>query len=103
VHEKKSIQKIKDLFNSEEKYKMYERLYSKETSSSQRKKRAFEEDSAKKSGSAAKNNQAFKQKVEGKPSNSNLLDESKTTHKTIDPCLFLYHKGVQLREEKKKI
>ena len=34
VQEKKSLQKIKDLFNSEEKYQLYERLHSKETLSS---------------------------------------------------------------------
>lgn len=42
VQEKRGIQKIKDLFNSEEKYQLYERLHSKETLSSQRKKKAFE-------------------------------------------------------------
>lgn len=51
VQEKRGIQKIKDLFNSEEKYQLYERLHSKETLSSQRKKRAFEQDDSAKKGS----------------------------------------------------
>ena len=93
VQEKKSIKKIKDLFNSEEKYQLYERLYSKETSASQRKRKAFEEDSAKKNNSATKN-VTLKPKPDANHKNISMLDETKASNKTIDPCVFLYHKGI---------
>ena len=46
----------------------------------------------------------FKPKIGEKSNNlsTSKLDETKLTQRAIDPCIFLYHKGVQLRKEKQE-